>query len=260
MRLEDAAQPSFARHETFHPRWGWIMKSYRAAATDARVFNNDDATVRLGVGKNMVRAIKFWGVASKVITSATDPNRSRVPLYQPTRIGTALFAEHGFDPYCEHPGTLWVTHWLMLARPCVLPVWWAAFNEFTAVEFSDEQLDAFALDRLDAVSVWKSPLANSVRKDVSCLLRSYAPSAAGGRQGIDDLVDSPLRELGLLRCTDPRQRVYRFVGGPKPTLPPEIAAYAALDYLDRSDERAHTATLSRLAGEPGGPGRVFRLT
>ena len=28
MRLVDAALPMFARHETFHPRYGWFRKAY----------------------------------------------------------------------------------------------------------------------------------------------------------------------------------------------------------------------------------------
>ena len=30
---------SFARHETFHPRYGWFRKAYSVAAQDPYVFN-----------------------------------------------------------------------------------------------------------------------------------------------------------------------------------------------------------------------------
>jgi hypothetical protein len=43
---------AFARHETFHPRFGWLKKGYDLALEDAQVFLRDDAPVRLGVGKN----------------------------------------------------------------------------------------------------------------------------------------------------------------------------------------------------------------
>ena len=48
---------AFARHETFHPRFGWFKKGYDLALGDAQVFLRDDAPVRLGVGKNMVRSL-----------------------------------------------------------------------------------------------------------------------------------------------------------------------------------------------------------
>ena len=62
MQLSEAAEPVFARHETFHPRYGWFRKAYVAATRDPHVFTSEDAPVRLGVGKNMVRAIRFWGL------------------------------------------------------------------------------------------------------------------------------------------------------------------------------------------------------
>ena len=34
MRLVDAASPMFARHETFHPRYGWFRKAYASSARD----------------------------------------------------------------------------------------------------------------------------------------------------------------------------------------------------------------------------------
>ena len=66
MRLESACKPVFARHETFHPRYGWVKKAYDAGAKDPHVFNEDMAVVRLGVGKNMVKSIRHWGHAFRV--------------------------------------------------------------------------------------------------------------------------------------------------------------------------------------------------
>ena len=69
-----------------------------------------------------------------------------------------------------------------------------------------------------------------------------------------------MRELGLLRCVDPSSRRFRFVVGPKATLPAEIVLYACADFLARTDSSARTATVSRLATEAGAPGRVFKLS
>ena len=35
MRLVEAAKPTFARHETFHPRYCWFRKAY--SVTEARL-------------------------------------------------------------------------------------------------------------------------------------------------------------------------------------------------------------------------------
>ena len=260
MRLDEACRPAFARHETFHPRWGWIKKAFDAAEQSPRIFNAEDATLRLGVGKNMVRSIRFWGHASKTLTRAEDPDRPRLPLSSPSRIGAALFGQGGWDPYTEEPGTLWLLHWLLLAPTSEIPVWWIAFCDFSAVEFTEEQLTDFVTDQVRALSSWPQPHPSSVAKDISCMLRAYAPGASHGTQAFDDIVDCPLRELGLVRCLDATERVYRFAVGPKSTLPPQIMLYASLDFLARTDARANTVTASRLASEAGAPGRAFKIT
>lgn len=260
MRLDQSAQPTFARHETFHPRYGWLKKAYDGAAADPRVFTNEQATVLLGVGKNMVRAIRFWGLAARVLTHAPDPDRPRLPLTVPSRIGVTMFADDGWDPYCEDPATLWLLHWWMLAPVSLLPAWWVAIHDFSGVEFTEDQLQGFVADHIAGTPGWEAPHPSSLQKDVSCFLRTYTAHGGPARSGIDDWLDCPFRDLGLLRSVPGQARTYRFVIGHKPTLPGEVVAFAALDFLARTDSGSRTVTLSRLATEPGGPGRAFRLT
>ena len=259
MRLVDAAVPGFARHETFHPRYGWFRKAYAETARDPHVFGREDAPVVIGVGKNMVRAIRFWGLAAKLIVKDAESAKRRVSEYVPTRRGHALFDQAGWDPYMEDPGTLWLLHWLLLACPSLLPVWWLAFNEFNAVEFDDTDLEEAIKTQLGAVAEWTSPHPSSVKKDLGALMRTYAPAERSSRTGIDDRLDCPLRELNLL-SRSPATGRYRFTLGPKPTLPPEIVAHAVLDYIARTVTGGRTVTLSRLVHEPGTPGQAFKLT
>jgi hypothetical protein len=259
MRLVDAAEPTFARHETFHPRYGWFRKAYTVTALDPHIFTKDDAPVEIGVGKNMVRAIRFWGLAAKLIVEEPQPKNQRAPGLVPTRIGHGLFGEEGWDPYMEDPGTLWLLHWLLLAPPSRLPVWWLALNEFNAVEFTEADLELAIATQLDAVADWANPHPSSLKKDVNALLRTYAPAERTRRTGIDDILDCPLRELNLIGRSAATGR-FRFTLGPKPTLPSAIMAYAALDYIARSSTSSNTITLGRLAHEPGAPGHAFKLT
>ena len=64
--------------------------------------------MEIGVGKNMVRAIRFWGTAARLITDDPHNARGREALCVPTRRGQALFGGGGWDPYMEDPGTLWL--------------------------------------------------------------------------------------------------------------------------------------------------------
>lgn len=258
MRLMDAVQPSFARHETFHPRYGWFRKAYSFVAEDPQIFGREDAPVRVGVGKNMVRAIRFWGLAAKLIEIDRISPSLRSSRHRPTDLGTALLGEQGWDAYIEDPGTLWLLHWLLLAPPSQLPVWWLAFNNFHAVEFSEADLETAVTQQLEVGADWVMPHPSSIKKDIGALLRTYAPVAKAGRIAMDDALDCPLRELNLIGRSA-ALGAFRFRLGPKPTLPPAILGFATLDYIVRTNTKGNTATLNRLANEPGGPGRVFKL-
>lgn len=261
MQLREAAQPVFARHETFHPRYGWFRKAYVAATRDPHVFANEDAPVRLGVGKNMVRSIRFWGLAAKVVTEVPDPDAGagRKPhIVVPTRFGEALFGEDGWDPWMEDPASLWLLHWRLLAQPCRLPVWWLALCNFNAVEFELEDLGRSVMTQLRSVPDWKEPSESAVDKDLSAFMRTYAPAARAGRVSLDDAGDCPLRELRLVGRSE-ATGAHRYKLGPKPTLAPAVAAHAVLDWVARIGLTGQTITLERVAAERGSPASVFKL-
>ncbi len=261
MTLEQVATPTFANHQTFHPRFGWIKKGYDAAARDPNIFNEKSAPVELGVGKNMVEAIRFWALATKVITRRPHPDRPRTSVYTPTRIGLALLDDGvGLDPYLEDTATLWMLHWHAMSDKTILPVWRLAFNDFGALEFTDEDLLSYCVEEI-AATTWSPPMKTSVQKDVDCLLRMYSRRETQGRQTLDDLLDSPFRELGLIRPSAVRKKnSYRMIRGAKPTLPAVAVTYACLDFLSREVDGSKTVSLTRLAADPGSPGRIMKLT
>src|SRR5262249_16213812 len=53
---------------------------------------------------------------------------------------------------------------------------------------------------------------------------------------------------------------YRFIRGSKTGLSPAAICYACADYLAMADPDSRTATLTRLAADPGSPGRLMKLT
>ncbi len=260
MSLAQSAVHTFANHQTFHPRFGWITKGYDAAVADPDVFNRPEAPVTLGVGKNMVEAIRFWCLATHVIARAPKPGRPRISVALPTALGHALLGdEDGLDPYLEDPTTLWVLHWQAVAAPTLLPVWWSTLNDLSALEFTEPDLLRFCVDEV-AATAWAQPTESSIQKDVDCLIRMYCSRPTRARQSLDELLDSPFRELGLLQPSPAGQGVYRFARGVKPTLSPAAITYACLDYVAMTDPHSKTVSLTRLTVDPGSPGRLLKLT
>jgi hypothetical protein len=254
--LTSQNQPVFARHETFHPRYGWLRKAVDGASRDADLFSRPEAPVELGVGKNMVSAIRYWGLAFKLLEEAPNPSRPRLPSLVPSASGRALMDDAGWDPYVEAPGTLWLLHWWLLRPMTMAPVWWITFNSFPAVHFSDSALHRFVVEAIDTAAGWTEVIESSVKKDVDCLIRMYAPKRA--EQSVDDLIDCPFRDLRLIEAVPGENRTYRFAFGSKPSLPDAIVAYATLDFMARTDGAA-TMSIARLAQDVGSPGRAFRL-
>ena len=254
MRLESACSNTFARHETFHPRFGWFRKAFVAAATDLEIFNDPEATVRLGVGKNMVRSLRFWGTASHLlIDEAVDGTRQRNT--KPTNVATALLQPGGLDPYMENTATWWWLHWLLTGPDCQLPVWWMIIHDLPIVEL-DEELLLQACQQIVDASTWNAPHESSIAKDISAFIRTYGDTRSA-RGKFDDQFGCPLRDLNLLTASPTSG--YRLSNERPASLPGEIVLLALLDYAAMQPDPAKTISLARVATDSGAPGRAFRL-
>ena len=105
---------------------------------------------------------------------------------------------------------------------------------------------------------WTRASLGTIRRDVSCFIRTYVAQAPPGQGSYEDGLESPLIELGLIKPTG-RRDGFRFVRGPKPSLSVGVFGYAVTDFWDRSFPNANTLSFEALTHEPGSPGRVFLL-
>ena len=243
---------SFGRHQTFPLRYAWLTKGFHAMTADPRIFDSDEATVTLGVGKNMVVSIQYWLQAIRLAERGLGG-------MQPTAIGTAVFAEDGLDPFLEDEATLWLIHWLLATNGEQATVWRWFFNHFHQPEFSLAEaasaLHGFAKDRLGL----KAP-PKTMDNDIRILLRMYVPSAPRSRLPLEDALDSPLSLLGLVR-TIPDGHRYRSAAEDRDGPPDAVFGYAVADLFDQIG--LATLPISELMyGRLGFPaiGAVFRLT
>ncbi len=238
-----SVNPVFARHETFHPRFSWLKKGFDAASENSHIFLQEDAPVRLGVGKNMVRSIRYWCRAFKILEND-----------QPTNFGQKLLGDRGWDPFLEDPASLWLLHWNLLKPTCEAAAWHYVFNYFRQIEFSSDEL-------ISELQNYKTQLGkkiaeSSIKKDVTCLLRMYAEVGAPDKL-TEDSIDSPFTTLNLIQTTSDSKH-YLFKIGPKITLPAEIIVATALEFATTQGTQK-TISLSTLAYEIGSPGLIFKL-
>lgn len=251
-----SSSPVFARHETFHPRYGWIKKGFDAAKEDPRAFVRDDAHVRLGVGKNMVRSIRYWTHAFKVLKDDPDAaGRERQAI--PTQFGEFLLGQNGLDRYLEDVGSLWLLHWHLLKEPSTATAWRYTFFHNGKAELTREDLLGQLVQYRDAEFPKARAAKSSLKKDASCILRMYGDMPTGKKVS-EDSIHCPFAELGLLRPTSDSKR-YAFRIGPKPGLSNELITAICLDYAAELETGARTVALNRLLRGEGSPGLALRL-
>jgi hypothetical protein len=254
--LAASAGPAFARHDTFAPRHGWIKKGYDLTLRAPSLFTRSDASTELGVGKNMVRAIRYWCHAFGVLETAKDETGTTIT--QATDIGALLLDDQrGLDPYLEDPASLWWLHWRLVNRPDLATAWSYTFFEFARTEFTVRDLSRALQDYVGRTFPDARYADSSYEKDASCLVRMYGVQDDEGRPS-EDTIQCPFAELELLRHgTEPG--TWAFQLGPKPSLPSRFVAAACLEFAAHSTG-ARTFALPRLLHEPGSPGMAFKLT
>jgi hypothetical protein len=241
----------FSGHEGFPLRSGWLPKGVLAAAVDPGIFRREDALVELGVGKNMVAAIRHWCVATGVLET-TDQG------VLVTELGRTLFLDPGFDKYLEDPGTLWLLHWMLVRQPAPASTWHLAFTQWNAPRFGRRHLEERIAEVLAAHPRVTRATPASVQRDVEVFFRTYVGARGGKGVAPEESLDSPLTSLGLLAEVD--RETYAFRRGPQVALPEEIFTFAMLDFWAHGAGSGGSAVaFERIAFGAGSPGAAFKL-
>lgn len=250
---------SFGRHETFHPRFSWLTKGTWAVEQDPFVFTDDNAPAILGVGKNMVHAIRYWCQAFGLVEETLDhPTSPRLRSGKLTPIAKHIFGttkRHGVDPYLEDPATLWLLHSLLIRRGSLAPSWVAALHLVKRTEFATEDLLSATTTYAEFLEGKKAASPSMLRRDVSCLLRMYG-IAEGVSRG-EDPTESPFADLRLIRRRSDGTLAWDETL--KQGLPAALVAARAVEHLVHERSNAKTITIGRLLTEAWSPGVVFRL-
>jgi hypothetical protein len=250
----------FSGHETFPCRYAWLPKAVSHLNRNPLLFSEeDDAMVALGVGKNMVRAIRFWA-------DATGVAESRNPGMRVTELGQELFGSDGNDPFLEDIRTLWLVHW-MLASAVQEPLfaWHYLLNFWHRSDFTrSEVLETF--DR-ESQRLGKKLSLVTLDHHFTTFLHTYLPTRGAKGEILEDNLDCPLTELGFVvkvgdRMTSEagrREPIYAFRVEEKPDIGANLFVYCVDDFWRK--RRSHDGTLSfrDVAVGESSPGQVFKL-
>ena len=249
--------PSFSGHQTFPFRYTWLKKGVEAVTEDPTVFSSDDASVSLGVGKNMVASIRHWCQVSDLIRPDTH-QRGR---FVTTDFGKTIFDDKdGFDPYLNDPATLWLIHWRIATNINQATAWYWAFNVLRRNQFTQPifKKGLYEWVRQQKESM-RSVSDNTLHRDVNCFIRTYCHSRHNANAAVaEETFDCPLVELNLI-IELPDGDGYEFQRGAKETLPIEIFAATLVAFWIARFSEKDTLPFSELMYAPLSPGRIFRL-
>lgn len=237
----------FSGHESFICRYGWLPKAYNAVLADPLVFKDEaKATVSLGVGRNMVKSLQFWGLAFGIISFTKDGGWTNGPM------GDLLLSEKGWDPFLEQSESLWLLHWWISTHANVA-AWNLVFGKSALSRFDRRALIAALDDR--ATLSGKKLASSTLEQHAGILLNTYRRE----QSATDDASWSPFQDLGLFdeAATDDGKSVY-LVGRNAPLgLSPRVFLFSLADFFSRND--SNTLSLNSLVYAEFSPGAVYRL-
>jgi len=243
----------FSGHESFICKQFWLKKGVDFIQS-GQSFSADDAVVGLGVGKNMVRSIKYWLKAFNIIELDKDVL---------TEEGEQIFVSKTGDPYLESIGTIWLLHYLLVKTEHA-SLYNLVFNDFRRLrpEFKAEQLASY-ISRYCSENDLSSYNENTVGRDIRVLLNNYLPPSINKKSDIEDSFAGLLFELRLIEIKNKldvvqEQQVsyYAIEPGYRESLPTQIVLYTILDYI----EEGRTVTFQDLYNGHNSPGSVFALS
>ena len=250
-------------HESFSCRFAWLPKIVKeldqTQNANSQLFKNEnEAMVRLGVGKNMVRSAKFWAEVSGLIEAAPEGG------HQLTSFGTRLLGHEGHDPYLERQETLWLLHWKISTSQTPVFYWDQMLNHWHRQEFYlSEMIPVFKRELPANSKSSERTLADGFK----VFLRTYVPTRGKKGEIQEDHLDCPLVELDFIRTvgqrldekTNSQESLYSFNYEDKAEISDTLFAFCLNDYWTKSPHSGNTLAFNFVSSGKNSPGQIFKL-
>lgn len=251
----------YSGHDTFQCRYAWLPKAVRLVGNEGHsdlFAREDNAMVKLGVGKNMVRSIAFWAETAGILEGAV----SKMAV---TEFGRTLLGHEGYDEYLQNIQTLWLLHWKIATSPQPLFAWDFLLNQWHRPDFSRREAIQAFIER--TIVLGKDLSENTLETHFDVFLHTYLPTRSHKGRVLEDNLDCPLVELQLLRIsgervsTDSARRepTYSFRTEEKPDISDELFIYCLDEFWRAKFPNNQTLPFREISVGAGSPGQVFKL-
>ena len=235
---------TFSGHDSFQCRQLWLKKGYDYVQ-EGKNFNDEDAVVQLGVGKNMVSSIRFWLKAFNIIDNKDIP----------TEFGKRLFDdENGYDPFLEDEASLWLLHY-QLVKNSFASIYSIIFNEFRKEKlFFNKETFVNYVKRFGKSNPDLNFNENTVAKDFIVFANLYKNDPES--KDVEDSFSGILSEIELLKTTGKgKEEQFYIENAERDNLPEAVVLYAILD----NSNYGNSISLNSLEFDLNSPGSIFAL-
>lgn len=235
---------TFSGHDSFQCRQLWLKKGYDYVK-EGKNFNDEDAVVQLGVGKNMVSSIRFWLKAFNIIDNKDIP----------TEFGKLLFDnKNGYDPFLEDEASLWLLHY-QLVKNGFASIYSIIFNEFRKEKlFFNKETFVNYVKRIGESNPDLNFNENTISKDFIVFANLYKSDPES--KDVEDSFSGILSEIELLKTTGKGKSEQFFIeNSERDNLPEAIVLYSILD----NPNYGNSISLNSLEFDLNSPGSIFAL-
>lgn len=242
----------FRAHDTFFIRKGWLSKGMRCVLSKPDVFISHDENPMdvLGIGANMVKALRYW-LQAVCLTSEPGKGKREQTF---TELGQLIY-DH--DTYMEELGTLYLLQYKLASQKEEATAWYFFFNEFSVSEFSREDFVDALQKYIKMMDGEQSYAIRSLNDDFQCIVNTYLPRYKSNPEKVspENNIDCPFGELGLIDILNKRKKTYKKCVPASDTLNPYVLLAVIMDNANGRTE----ISLNELLTAPCNIGRIYNL-
>lgn len=239
----------FRAYETFSLRKGWLHKGIAELLNDARLFYYKDSTPmdRLGIGSNMVKSLRYWLLATRLVEDVYINGRHEMAL---TDIGQVIWNR---DPYFQEEGTWQIIHYLLSSNVDMATSWYFVFNKFNVSEFTKDDFNDGIKTFIADTEGETIPAERALSDDFECVVKTYYSHKENDDPESNFIC--PLTDLNLLTVSD-----NRVVNKVKPRVS-SISPYVSLAILVNEAQKNNKTEIriSEIEKAPCNLGKTFNL-
>ena len=242
----------FRAHDTFFIRKGWLSKGMERIVEKPDLFvdKNENPMDILGIGSNMVKALRYW---MQTVGLTQEPKSGR-RVQTLTPLGQQIFDN---DCYIEELGTLYLLQYKLASQKEEATAWYYFFNEFSMSEFTKEEFVQQLQNYIMMDEEGGSVAIRSLNDDFACIINTYLPryKSNPGKVSPENNIDCPFGELGLVDIANKKQKTYKKSIPSAKSFSPWVVLAVIMEQAEGRDEIA----LNELLTKPCNIGKVFNL-